>query len=81
MKDNRDEPGNEEEFGRQQLETLTEKAIEEMMSEVTITFTLICIPSNMHHTSCVSESKFSIRNLQKICSYTALELDVDDWQA
>ena len=38
LKDNREEPGNEEELERQQLET--EKAIEEMMSEVTKKFVL-----------------------------------------
>ena len=38
MEDNRDEPGNEEELGRNELET--EKAIEEMMSEVTKKFAL-----------------------------------------
>ena len=38
MKDNREEPGNEEELERHQLET--EKPIEEMMSEVTKKFAL-----------------------------------------
>ena len=38
MEDNRDGPGNEEELGRHKFET--EKAIEEMMSEVTKKFAL-----------------------------------------
>ena len=38
MEDNRDEPGNEEKLVRHELET--EKAIEEMMSEVTKKFAL-----------------------------------------
>ena len=38
MKENRDEPGDEEELERHEMET--EKAIEEMMSEVTKKFAL-----------------------------------------
>ena len=73
----RDQPGDEEELERHELET--EKAIEEMTSEVTKTFALqhpiMYEKYNICEIVCQSKlSKFSIPTLQKICA--ALELDV-----
>ena len=73
----RDQPGDEEELERHELET--EKVIEEMKSEVTKTFALqhpiMYEKYNICEIVCQSKlSKFSIPTLQKICA--ALEKDV-----